>query len=94
MDDEDELTPDVPAPLADVTLPDGQHLKAAVLRRRRGTLYGRLGGWDVRCHRLEFTPVDTRESLVVPVHRVVGLSGDRYRRGRQQLADLGLDWAG
>ncbi|MFI1205578.1 hypothetical protein ACH4VR_40185 [Streptomyces sp. NPDC020883] len=46
------------------------------------TLYGRLGGWDVRRRRLEFTPVDAKEPLVVPVHRVVGLSGDRYRRGR------------
>ncbi|WP_030814294.1 DUF6233 domain-containing protein [Streptomyces sp. NRRL S-337] len=40
-DDQDDFTLDVSAPLADVTLPDGQHLKAQVLRRRRD----RSGTW-------------------------------------------------
>ncbi|BDM74771.1 hypothetical protein HEK616_82580 (plasmid) [Streptomyces nigrescens] len=40
-DDQDGFPLDVSAPLADVTLQDGQHLKAQVLRRRRD----RSGVW-------------------------------------------------
>lgn len=41
MDDEGDIAPDVSHPRADVTLPDGQHLQASVLRRRRD----RSGVW-------------------------------------------------
>ncbi|MFI0790885.1 DUF6233 domain-containing protein [Streptomyces lydicus] len=41
MDDHDDLTPDTSHPQADVTLPNGQHLQAAVIRRRRD----RSGVW-------------------------------------------------
>ncbi|MGA5267097.1 DUF6233 domain-containing protein [Streptomyces lydicamycinicus] len=41
MDDKDNLAPDVSPPQADVTLPNGRHLQAAVIRRRRD----RSGVW-------------------------------------------------
>ena len=43
MDDKDDLAPDIspPTPQADVTLPNGQHLQAAVTRRSRD----RSGVW-------------------------------------------------
>ncbi|MGA5565301.1 hypothetical protein ACPCUV_29600 [Streptomyces platensis] len=41
MDDKRDLAPDVSLPQADVTLPDGQHLQAGVVRRRRD----RSGMW-------------------------------------------------
>ncbi|MFI9359173.1 DUF6233 domain-containing protein [Streptomyces lydicus] len=43
MDNKEDLAPDVSPlpPQADVTLPNGQHLQAAVIRRRRD----RSGGW-------------------------------------------------
>lgn len=41
MNDKGDFTPDVSRPQADVTLPNGQHLQAAVVRRRRD----RSGVW-------------------------------------------------
>ncbi|MFI9078308.1 restriction endonuclease [Streptomyces sioyaensis] len=41
MDDPDDLTPDASHPQADVTLPNGQHLQASVIRRHRD----RSGVW-------------------------------------------------
>lgn len=43
-------------------------------------LYGAVGGWDSRQRVLTFTARDTEHRLSVPVHRIVGLTGDRDRR--------------
>lgn len=43
-------------------------------------LYGAVGGWDSRRRVLTFTGRDTEHQLSVPVHRIVGLTGDRDRR--------------
>ncbi len=43
-------------------------------------LYGAVGGWDLRRRVLTFTARDTGHELSVPVHRIVGLTGDRERR--------------
>ncbi|MFB8310289.1 hypothetical protein ACFC5T_17200 [Streptomyces sp. NPDC055961] len=43
-------------------------------------LYGAVGGWDSRLRVLTFTARHTEHRLSVPVHRIVGLTGDRDRR--------------
>lgn len=43
-------------------------------------VYGIVGGWDLRRRVLTFTGRDTEHRLSVPVHRIVGLTGDRDRR--------------
>ncbi|WP_331746738.1 hypothetical protein OG923_34055 (plasmid) [Streptomyces halstedii] len=43
-------------------------------------LYGTLETWDRRRRLLSFTAAQTRHRLCVPVHRIVGLTGDRNRR--------------
>lgn len=47
-------------------------------------LYGRLTAWDGRHRILTLTPVHGHRALDVPVHRIVALSGDRERRGRDE----------
>ncbi|MFF9786285.1 hypothetical protein [Streptomyces nigrescens] len=44
------------------------------------TLYGTLTEWDRRRRRLLFTALGTQHQVSVPVHRIVGLTGDRNRR--------------
>jgi hypothetical protein len=44
------------------------------------TLYGTLSGWDRRRRRLTFTAMGTQYQVTVPVHRIVGLTGNRERR--------------
>ncbi|KNE80129.1 hypothetical protein ADZ36_23590 [Streptomyces fradiae] len=46
------------------------------------TLYGGVDGWDGRRRRLSFTALGTRHRVIVPVHRIVALTGDRERRAR------------
>ncbi|MET7489828.1 hypothetical protein [Streptomyces sp. NPDC005538] len=47
-------------------------------------LYGALDGWDPRRRLLSFTARNTRHRLSVPVHRIVGLTGDRERRSHTE----------
>ncbi|MER8118996.1 hypothetical protein [Streptomyces sp. NPDC094031] len=43
-------------------------------------LYATLDTWDRRRRLLSFTAAQNRYGLSVPVHRIVGLTGDRHRR--------------
>ncbi|KQV11994.1 MULTISPECIES: hypothetical protein [unclassified Kitasatospora] len=45
------------------------------------TLFGHSGVWDIRRGVLRFRPVDGHRAVAVAQHRIIGLTGDRYRRG-------------
>ncbi|MFE4601432.1 hypothetical protein ACFRKE_11285 [Kitasatospora indigofera] len=48
------------------------------------TLFGHPEGWDPRRGILCFRPVDGHRALAVALHRIIGLSGVRHRRGAGQ----------
>ncbi|WP_043463898.1 hypothetical protein [Kitasatospora sp. MBT66] len=48
------------------------------------TLFGNPEDWDPRRGVLRFRPVDGHRALAVAQHRIIGLSGVRYRRGAGQ----------
>ncbi len=86
-------TDDGPARQQLVTLSEG-HLGWTVMRLHVEsgpagatgvhTLFGHLEDWDTRRGVLRFRPVDRHRPIAVAQNRIIGLSGDRYRRGSGQ----------